>query len=87
MVIGELVFCISAHFSQITHYLSHKMNHASDKEKGKIIFKMIHILQKNNIILNPTIHKIHHEKLDRNFPILNGWSNFLINKIILNVRF
>lgn len=82
IIFFEIIFCFFSSFSQITHTLCHKMNHASPIQKNKKTYRILNFLQKNNIILNPIKHKIHHKYLDINYSILNGWSNPLLNKII-----
>jgi hypothetical protein len=83
-ILMQITYVISSHLSQITHMLAHKIIHITKKDKNTIPFKVLNILQSYHIILNPKIHKIHHEKIDRNFPILNGWSNSLINSLLNN---
>lgn len=79
IVIGEVVFCVTAHVSQLSHYASHAMTHASVHENEQISYKIIGTLQQYGVLLDPGVHRVHHRKLDCNYAILTGWSNFLLN--------
>ena len=63
--------------AQFFHYSSHAIVHK------KKVYNIIEYLQNLNIILHPDIHKEHHTFYDRNYCILNGWANFLLNRFTI----
>ena len=63
---------------QYFHYSAHAFIH------GKKIPTIIRFLQKYNVIISPETHRIHHIYFDRNYTILNGWTNFIFNKFTIN---
>ncbi len=54
-----------------------QFSHACAHNHSKNFF--IIFLQKNNMFIHPKVHDHHHIVLDKDFSILNGWSNPLIN--------
>ena len=76
------LICINSLLLQIFHYWTHA-NTGNIKISNQ---KLINLLRKFNLILKPEIHKIHHTLFDRNYAILNGWSNPLLNKIFINEK-
>jgi hypothetical protein len=83
-LLSHIIFMYSSQMSQITHFLTHKMNHSTYEERNTIPMKFIKILQENHIIIHPEEHRKHHlsPNKDINFCILNGWANPLINSVI-----
>jgi hypothetical protein len=71
-------------FSQVPHILTHKMNILSKKERNTFKFRLIAMLQKYHIILNPNNHNIHHKGFDKNYSVFNGWSTSLVNRMLNN---
>lgn len=61
-----------ASFAQITHGFSHKRTHE--------LPKIVHLLQKNNVLISVKEHHIHY-LMGRNYATLTGWSNPLLNKL------
>lgn len=58
-------------FAQIPHYYTH---HAAPR--------IVQALQRSGLILRPTLHNRHHRvSFDRDFCVLNGWTNRLVNAI------
>jgi hypothetical protein len=84
-IISQLSFLVGTSLCQVTHQLSHFVNHASKKDKTRFKYKVVKYLQDCNIILTPKIHRVHHQKHDRNFCILNGWANPLLNYIVYSL--
>ena len=73
-----LVFLWLTAISQITHAVAHGKG---AKSKLRKIFK---IMQKFNIILSPKNHATHHRHIDRDFCVLNGWANPILNFVFKN---
>lgn len=63
-------FCMM--FVQFSHACAHQHNEST----------VIRFLQKTRIFIPPEIHDHHHVVLDRDFAILNGWSNPLVNVLV-----
>jgi len=61
--------------SQFTHFAAHARN------RGLIKNKFVLFLQDWHIIINPKVHKVHHEQFDCDFCVFNGWANPLLNCI------
>lgn len=81
IILGQIVFLVVALFTQVSHYLSHMMVHKPPK-RDAISYMVLHFLQKNSILLDPAVHKVHHRTLTKNYSILNGWSNKFLNMIL-----
>lgn len=62
-------------FTQATHFAAHA------RSRNLIKNKLVMFMQDYHIILNPAVHKIHHEQFDCEFCILNGWANPAVNAI------
>lgn len=62
-----------AFLSQYTHFAAHKRNRGLIK--NPIVMKM----QDWHIILNPEVHRVHHQLYDRDFCVFNGWANPFMN--------
>ena len=62
-------------------YYSHGLCHARTHEPN-IVPKMFQILQDYYIILNPKMHRKHHENEKRYYSIVNGWSFPLLNFLL-----
>ena len=66
------VFGVCVGFAQVPHYYTH---HPAPR--------VVVLLQKLWIFLPPKSHDDHHnsERFDKNFSVINGWSNWLVNWI------
>lgn len=64
-----------AMFTQFTHFAAHARN------RGLIKNRLVCKLQDWHLLLNPETHKSHHIHFDRDFCILNGWANPVVNRI------
>jgi hypothetical protein len=62
-------------FSQFTHFLSHA------RGRGLVQSRVLCFMQDWHIILHPETHRSHHVHFDRDFCILNGWGNPLVNRL------
>jgi len=62
-------------FMQFTHFLSHA------RGRNLVRSPFIRWMQDHHIILNPADHKSHHVHFDRDFCIMNGWANCIINPL------
>jgi len=62
-------------FMQFTHFLSHA------RGRNLVSSPVIRFMQDHRIILHPADHKSHHVHFDRDFCIMNGWANFIINPL------
>ena len=81
IILGEIVFCIAASLAQITHHLCHRVNHATPAERTTATIRLATLLQRYRIIVNPALHRRHHQTLDSHYPILTGWSSGLVDFI------
>lgn len=75
----QMILLVCSHsgiLSQFCHAASH------GRYKGN---KLVAFLQDHHIILNPSVHKIHHQQFNQNYAILNGWSNGVLNWIYRNL--
>ncbi|MCJ8311906.1 MAG: carotenoid synthesis regulator CarF [Saccharospirillaceae bacterium] len=70
-ILFSLIFIAAMVISQYTHSCAHK----------KKIPYIPNILQKIRFFVSPERHDVHHQTLNRDFCILNGWSNPLVNMI------
>ena len=64
-----LVACALGSITQFTHFAAHA------RSRGLVTNRVVVFLQDARIILHPDTHRIHHEKYDCAFCILNGWAN------------
>lgn len=62
-------------FTQETHFLAHARN------RGLVKNRFLLFLQDCRIILHPDDHRLHHQLYDRNFCLLNGWANPVVDCI------
>jgi len=64
---------------QTTHALAHE----GRSMRNKMFPQTIALLQRLHIILPPHVHGQHHQdEHDKNFCILNGWANPLLNRLV-----
>jgi hypothetical protein len=63
-------------FAQVPHYFTH---HAAPN--------WIRTLQRWRIILPPSAHQSHHTTFDRDFSVISGWSNPLLNWLLMKAGF
>lgn len=61
--------------SQFTHFLAHA------RTRGLVKSKVLMFMQDWHIILHPAVHRSHHIHFDREFCILNGWGNPIVNRL------
>ena len=85
---SQILFQISSlfgtHFQYEFHKYAHLTNILTNEQKQKPEYKLMMFLQDIRLILHPNEHHPHHasEKHDRNFCIVNGWANPLLNSIV-----
>lgn len=70
-----LTACFLGSVTQFTHFAAHM------RSRGLVSNRLVLMLQDMHLILHPDTHSVHHEKFDRNFCILNGWANPVVNRI------
>jgi hypothetical protein len=71
LVTGVTVLLTGAVFSQYTHALSHRAQVAWP----------VKVAQRARVFLRPREHAGHHAHFDRNFCLLSGWANPLVNPV------
>jgi hypothetical protein len=83
-ILGNIVFMVTAHSSQLIHRETHNYNH--NKGDGTVRTRLYGILSGMGLVLKSDHHKAHHaaEKNDINFPTVNGWSSPLMNFLVRN---
>lgn len=62
-----VAFGVGLAVAQTAHVWSHRTNRAA------------RLLQRLGVILPPEHHANHHSSPSRNFGVLNGWSNYVVN--------
>lgn len=62
--------------SQVPHYYAHR------RSESPRVHGLVRLLQRTGLILDPQHHAEHHRDFDRNFCILSGWCNPLLNSLI-----
>ena len=65
--------------TQFTHFGAHARHR--NLIKGFPGAKLICFLQDHHILLHPETHRSHHIHFDRDFCILNGWANPVVNRL------
>jgi len=73
LALGETILLCS-YVGQFSHQATHKLS----KDRSPTV----KFLQKINILLPPDVHRKHHQTHDKDFAILNGWSNPLISSML-----
>lgn len=73
MALGETILLCS-YAGQFSHQATHKLA----KQRGPIV----KFLQDAHILLPPDVHRKHHQTHDKDFAILNGWSNPLLAQML-----
>ena len=69
LVLGVIVFLIGATLSQYFHGSLHR-------ERNPAI---VTVLRRLGVLMTPAAHAVHHATLTRDFSVVNGWSNPLLN--------
>lgn len=63
--------------AQVPHYYAHR------RSRSPAVHAAIRTLQRLGLIITPQHHAAHHrEPFDRNFCIVSGWNNFLMNPLL-----
>jgi hypothetical protein len=76
----QLVLALSGASCQIIHREAHYSNHHPDE--GSVRMQVNRLLQGLGLTLTPECHRVHHtDGYHRNFGIVNGWSNTLVNEV------
>ncbi len=57
---------------------SHRLTHTAPRNRPKLAVW----LQEHHVLLPPATHQIHHSSYDQSFPVLNGHSRTLIQKLL-----
>ena len=68
-LVGSVVFLLGAGVSQAVHGTLHKTT----------VGPVIETMRSLGLVMSVDAHKLHHETLTRDFSVLNGWSNPLVN--------
>jgi hypothetical protein len=73
----SISFSIFTGFSQLFHMWSHKVF----INNNRLLYKIIYLLRKFKIILDPVQHSLHHTKSCQNYEIVSGVTTKLTNYI------
>jgi hypothetical protein len=73
MAIGETILLCS-YCGQFSHQATHKLS----KDRSETV----KFLQRVHILLPPEVHRKHHQTHDKDFAILNGWSNPVLAQML-----
>ncbi|MDQ0471636.1 fatty acid desaturase CarF family protein [Labrys wisconsinensis] len=71
LVAGAIVLIVAGSLSQYFHGSLHR-----EKNPWFILF-----LRRIGLLMTPAAHAVHHTTLERDFSVINGWSNPLVNVI------
>jgi hypothetical protein len=71
VVLYEIVTIYGLYMSDFVHGLCH------DKRSNQIV----KWLRKQNLLIRRRTHKLHHETLNSNYCMVNGWANPLVNSL------
>ena len=69
LIVGIVVLLLAASMTQAFHGALHK------KDVGPVVRAM----RGAGLLMKPSAHDYHHNTLDRDFSVINGWSNPLVN--------
>jgi hypothetical protein len=80
----QLVLALSAAASQVLHREAHYSNHHPDETSARMTLNRL--LQDRGLALSADTHRLHHtDGFHRNFGMVNGWSNPLVNEVYRRV--
>lgn len=63
--------------SQVPHYYAHR------RSRSRVVHAAVRLLQRTGLMISPQHHAAHHDgAFDRNFCIVSGWCNPLVNWMV-----
>lgn len=80
-----LVSCLAFVFTAAISHSLHALAHANLGRSGGAtpLMRLVCRLQRCNLILSPQVHARHHKGThDRNFCVVNGWANAVLNPLV-----
>jgi hypothetical protein len=71
LIVGMVVLLMGSSMTQGFHGSLHRED----------VGGAVRLMRRLGLLMKPSAHKYHHDTLDRDFSVINGWSNPLVNLI------
>jgi Lipid desaturase domain len=72
LIVGIVVLLLGSSMTQAFHGSLHSQN----------VGGIVRVMRRFGLLMKPGAHKYHHDTLDRDFSVISGWSNPLVNFIV-----